>query len=515
MVVNDPVNPFFDVDDDDYISFDVEPKEEEKKNDKFELVLPDLEEPTPAAVHDEEKALELNSESNFLTSIDKLSKLAKSNGLDEHQRKVVHEITDDFIKANLDANGSLRDDVMTTSVDDDLGLSELPPSLDDFALDDEPLSNSSNFSDNDYYEAAEVKEKVLEIDEIISTAISIGASDIHISPNDKVCFTLLGDIVRTDKFGVIESIVIERSQQEILTNVLENDFIENKTVDTSYVLQKGKYKGRRVRLSMGRTFGKPFMVMRVVADDIPSLTDLGVEDEIYSWSGLQNGLVLMNGPTGQGKSTTLAAIIKEIQYSKAKKIITIEKPVEFVYGEKGKALITQIEVGRDARSYRSALTSALRQAPNIILLGEARDRVEMSALLDAAETGHLAISTMHTNSAASTIQRFMKMYENDDLSKNLEMLSEVSRGFANQTLLKSIDEQSRFAVREILSITPEVKALIARGDVKGIKDYQIEREATMEHKLVQAVIDNKCRLSEAREKAVDSFLFDSIIEKFM
>lgn len=506
MVVNDPVNPFFDVDDDDYISFDVEPKEGEKKNDRIELVLPDLEEPTPV-VHDEEESLVLNSESSFLTSIDKLSKLAKSSGLDDHQRKVVHEITDDFIKANLDENGSLRDD--------DLGFSELPPSLDEFTLDDEPLSNSSNFSDNDYYEAAEVKEKVLEIDEIISTAISIGASDIHISPNDKVCFTLLGDIVRTDKFGVIESIVIERSQQEILTNVLENDFIENKTVDTSYVLQKGKYKGRRVRLSMGRTFGKPFMVMRVVADDIPSLSDLGVEDEIYSWSGLQNGLVLMNGPTGQGKSTTLAAIIKEIQYSKPKKIITIEKPVEFVYGEKGKALITQIEVGKDARSYRSALTSALRQAPNIILLGEARDRLEMSALLDAAETGHLAISTMHTNSAASTIQRFMKMYENDDLSKNLEMLSEVSRGFANQTLLKSIDEQSRFAVREILSITPEVKALIARGDVKGIKDYQIEREATMEHKLVQAVVDNKCRLSEAREKAVDSFLFDSIIEKFM
>lgn len=210
-------------------------------------------------------------------------------------------------------------------------------------------------------------------------------------------------------------------------------------------------------------------------------------------------------------STTLASMLQEIQFNRAQKIITLEKPIEYVFGTEGKALITQREVGRDCRSFASGLTSAMRQAPDIIMVGEVRNRLEVNELLRAAETGHLAISTMHTNSAAATINRIKSLYEGDDQLRILASLSDVARGFANQVLLKTMDGKGRFAVREVLSVDEDVAKFIENGDVHAIRGYQEEKGITMEHALAQAVVDGLCTRDAALAQSPYPRLFNKLI----
>lgn len=196
-------------------------------------------------------------------------------------------------------------------------------------------------------------------------------------------------------------------------------------------------------------------------------------------------------------STTLASLLQEIQLSRAQNIITIERPVEFIYGVRGKALVKQREVGRDTRSFEKALTSAMRQAPDIIMVGEVRDQVEVDALLRAAETGHLTISTMHTNSAPATINRIKSLYSGSEQARVLGTLSDVSRGFANQVLVRSVAGDSRFAVHEVLDVGEDVRRMILRGDVEALRGYQLENRITLEHVLARVVSAGKCSADEA------------------
>lgn len=202
-------------------------------------------------------------------------------------------------------------------------------------------------------------------------------------------------------------------------------------------------------------------------------------------------------------STTLASIIREIQLNRSDKIITVEKPVEYVYGIAGRSSVTQREVGRDTKSFAAALDSAMRQHPDVLLIGEVRNQEEVSALLYAAETGHLAFSTMHTNSAPHTLNRIKRLFSGEEQVRILGDLSEVARGFSNQLLVKSLDGKSRSSVNEVLEVDDTVKQLILTGDVRGIVHYQEEQGITMEHELVKAVIEGRCSVEEARK--VSSF----------
>lgn len=248
-------------------------------------------------------------------------------------------------------------------------------------------------------------------------------------------------------------------------------------------------------------------VLRVVSVEPVSVPGLGarcisVESELETF--------VCAGHVVTHNSTTLASMLRRIQLERPQKIITLEKPVEFLYPFDGRALVVQREIGQDARSFSSALDSAMRQAPDIILVGEVRNEEEVDALLRASETGHLTLSTMHTKSAASTINRIKSLYSGSDQLRVLASLSDVARGFANQVLVK--DKQGgRFAVREVLSVDEEVSDLIASGDVAGIRRYQIEHEKTMEHGLADAVLRGKCTLDEARRVSQYRGLFDSLI----
>lgn len=210
-------------------------------------------------------------------------------------------------------------------------------------------------------------------------------------------------------------------------------------------------------------------------------------------------------------STTMSSILRDIQLHRQKKIITIEKPIEAIYPTDGSGLVVQRAIPEDCLSFEGGLTSALRQNPDYILIGEVRDKSEVNEFLRAAETGHLAMSTIHTVNTVTTLNRIRSLFTGDEQKRILSTLGDVLRGIVNQTLVKSKNGNSRFAVREVLTIDYKIRKLIAEDRFSEIRDYQEKNGLTMEHKLVKAYLDDKCTLEEARSKAPDQIYFDEIL----
>ncbi|MBI2989688.1 MAG: PilT/PilU family type 4a pilus ATPase [Candidatus Magasanikbacteria bacterium] len=246
-----------------------------------------------------------------------------------------------------------------------------------------------------------------------------------------------------------------------------------------------EYKGQRFRLNIHMQDKNIGMSCRLVPSTIPSPEELGFEAPLKEFIHLRDGLVLVVGPTGHGKSTTIASMVEQINQTRKSHIITIEDPIEFLFKDK-LSLIEQREVGADTISFASALKHVLRQDPNVIVLGEMRDPDTISTALSAAETGHLVFSTLHTSSAAEAIERIIDAYEGSKQKQILIQLSSVLRGVVAQHLLPTL-KGARVAVREILVNTPAVANLIRTNNITqlysaietGLKDGMI----TMEHSL--------------------------------
>lgn len=465
---------------------------EEQEDDFNEDFVYDLSDETPSKGDDI---------SDILGSIeDYEDNYSNNNGTDiqEYNEEYDDEDSDDI---SAKSSGDDLADILEDNFDD---YDEIDEFLDDDEDEDDYFGNL-NFSTSD-------TEKVT-IDDILGKSFEMGASDVHISPDAEVAFTILGEIVFIKEYGIIPANIVQRAYAQITSHESQAIFAENLELDTAYTVKTGKYKGRRLRLSVGRSFSRVFMVFRTISDTIPTPEDLGVPAELKKWINLPNGLVLICGPTGTGKSTTFASLINQINLNQSKKIITVERPIEYIYPtENAKSLVTQREIGRDARSFSNALTSAMRQAPNVIMIGEVRDKEEVDSLLRASETGHLALSTMHTTSPAGTINRIKSLYEGDEQLRVLSSLKDNVRGIANQVLLRSKDGRSRFAVHCVLDVTPEVSDMIGAGDVGGIQKYMEDNKMTIEHKLVQAVLDKKCDIETARNACIFPDKFDSILK---
>lgn len=202
-------------------------------------------------------------------------------------------------------------------------------------------------------------------------------------------------------------------------------------------------------------------------------------------------------------TNSLASIMRDIQLTQPKKIITVENPVEFVYPHDGKGLVIQRAIPEDCLSFGDGLTSAMRSAPNIILIGEVRNRKEVDELLRASETGHLAVSTIHTSNNVTTLNRIRSLYEGDEQRRILATLGDNLRGIVNQTLVKSLDGKSRFAVREILQVDFNIRKMIQEDRISEIRKIQEDNMTTMEHKLIDCVLMGKCSLEMAISKAPD------------
>ena len=556
------------------------------------------------------------------------------------------------------------------------------------------------------------------LDMVLSYAIEAGASDIHLNADKPVAFTVLGNIVKQHEFPIPDSILMEDLVKGILSHQAMGVFVRDLDYDASYVIKRGRYKGRRFRVSVYKNYGSDGIVFRTITDEIPTPDQLNIEEEVKSWFYQSSGAILVCGPTGSGKafhidtliptptgmkrvgeikigdkiydkdknltevldihqaskkdklykitlengevfkasgphewvvhnnkgllssvttdeifnkfeyeyfipklnfpvrlyngytveerkellysmtgnseleiikldeytdeiielanslgyytyyeneklvinktkskrltrivkvekikdnykdyfcfevdseshtyligntftithnSTTMASILREIQLTQEKKIITIEKPIEAIFPDDGKALVVQRAIPEDCVDFEFGLTGAMRQNPDYILIGEVRNQTEVSEFLRAAETGHLAMSTIHTVNNVTTLNRIRSLFSGEEQRRILATLGDVLRGIVNQQLVMRKDGTGRFAVREALTIDYKIRRLIAEDNFQAIRDFQEANGKTMEQQLAKAVLADKCTLEEARSKAPDQIYFDHVFEEY-
>lgn len=352
----------------------------------------------------------------------------------------------------------------------------------------------------------------LDVDAALGFGVSIGASDVFIKPGSPVWYQVNGITFPSDRFRRVDKERLFEMSGNIITSRLGDEFNTNLELDTSYVIHDGgEHDGARFRVSMihADSFGVE-MVFRYISPHIETPQVLGLPDDVVAWTRLPRGLVLVCGPTGSGKSTSLAAMIRVMQTTQRRHIITIEQPVETVYPRDGLSLIDQREVGVDTISFSNSLQSAMRDAPDVILVGEMRSNEEIDATLYAADSGHLTFSTLHTKSAEETIQRIASRFSGEDRRDILARLSSNLVGVMSQQLLQRADGEGRVAVHEIMHVDRRIASLILDGDVSGIRDVMESEGRSMDHELVRMAGEGLITRDEAYAHAVDPMEFERI-----
>ena len=299
------------------------------------------------------------------------------------------------------------------------------------------------------------------IEELLEAAVGKGASDIHISANLPPVFRIDGKLVRTNQEALtaenVESLVFP-----ILNNEQRRKLEQDWELDLSY----GIHGLGRFRVNVYKNNGTYAAAFRTINTEVPSFETLGLPAVVRKITEKPRGLILVTGPTGSGKSTTLASMIDYINETRNEHILTIEDPVEFVHKSK-KSVVHQRELGQDTRSFANALKSALREDPDIILVGELRDLETISLAITAAETGHLVMGTLHTSSASQTIDRIIDVFPQGQQQQIRIMLSNSLTAVFSQTLLPKIAEngekKGRVMAQEIMVVNGAIANLIREG----------------------------------------------------
>jgi twitching motility protein PilT len=303
---------------------------------------------------------------------------------------------------------------------------------------------------------------MIALTELLEITIKENASDLHLTVGVAPVIRVNGHLITVygNKLTPVET---ERYTREILGDMYEQ-FEKSGEVDTSYSMPGlGRF-----RVNAFKQRGSDALAIRVVALKIPTLSDLGHPSVIKDLTNRQRGLILVTGPTGSGKSTTLAAMINEINSTRADHIITLEDPIEYLH-KHNKSIINQREIGKDSRSYQSALKAILREDPDVILVGEMRDLETIAIAITAAETGHLVLSTLHTIGAAKTIDRIVDVFPPYQQQQIKIQLAAVLQGIVSQQLLPKEDGSGRVAALEVMVTTPAIQNLVREG-----KTHQIE-----------------------------------------
>ena len=290
--------------------------------------------------------------------------------------------------------------------------------------------------------------------------IERGASDLHLVGEELPLVRVHGELTALDD-KAISAKELESNIWEMFGVDAKKKFADTLELDVAYDLD-----GQRFRVNIHQQVGVIALAARAIPTTIPTPDELNFEPALRETVTLMDGLVLVVGPTGHGKSTTLASIIEEINRTKKTHIITIEDPIEFLFDDK-ESLIEQREVGSDTRSFDEALKHVLRQDPNVILVGEMRDPETITTVLTAAETGHLVFSTLHTSSAAEAIERIVDVFDGAKQKQVLIQLASALRVVVAQQLVPTVDGK-RMAVREVLVNTPAVANLIRENAVAQI-----------------------------------------------
>ncbi len=303
-------------------------------------------------------------------------------------------------------------------------------------------------------------EQLKKIRAYLKKLVELGGSDLHIKANSVIRARIDGELVQFAG-GVLSHTDAMTLAKELLRGRFA-EFVQNKEIDLVYPFDERN----RFRVNMFFQIDGVSAVFRVIPIDIPSFADLHLPDVLREFTKKERGLVLVTGVTGSGKSTTLASMINEINLTKKKHIITIEDPVEFVHKDRG-CIINQRSVGQDTLSFKNALRAALREDPDIILVGEMRDIETINLALHAADTGHLVFSTLHTIDAKETINRIIAQFPTEEQPRVRMSLSSVIQGVVSQRLIPTLDGKRRAAM-EVLVRTPTIEKLIMEN-----RDYEL------------------------------------------
>ena len=341
----------------------------------------------------------------------------------------------------------------------------------------------------------------LVIDDLLRKMISIKASDLHLAAKRPPSVRINGEISAIEGYAPLTGRQIDTLMSTIMTDRHRVSFDKTHELDFAYSIAGLS----RFRINILKQQGVTGSVIRAIPNDIKSTEELGLPDMLNKLAYLPRGLVLVTGPTGSGKSTTLAAIIDRANRTRKDHIITIEDPIEFVHEHKN-SIITQREIGVDTDSFPNALKAALREDPDIILVGEMRDLETISTAITAAETGHLVFGTLHTQSAPETISRIVDVFPDSSKDQVRQQLGATIQGIVCQTLVKTIDG-GRAAAIEYMKGIPSIRNLVRKNHIDQIKTYIETGSAndmhTMDQDLVRLVKDGRVRIDVAAEKCAD------------
>ncbi len=301
------------------------------------------------------------------------------------------------------------------------------------------------------------------IDELLEQVVVRGASDLHVTVGAEPVVRINGRLERLEEFSRLSPEDTQRMLYRILSTEQQKHFEVNRQIDISYSipgLARFRVNVYFQRESLGAAF-------RLIPAELKTLEQLGLPQVLREFTTKPRGLVLVTGPTGSGKSTTLAAVIDEINRTRDDHIMTIEDPIEFLHRHK-RCIVNQREIGPDATSFAEALRGALRQDPDVILLGEMRDLETIATALTAAETGHLVFATLHTQDAPSTVDRLIDVFPAAQQEQVRVQIASTLQGIVTQTLLPTADGQGRVAALEVLLPDDAVRNLIRQAKVEQV-----------------------------------------------
>ena len=323
----------------------------------------------------------------------------------------------------------------------------------------------------------------MEINLLLKKAVQMGASDIHLSVGIEPIARIHGKFVKLTDFPMTGELTLNYAK-----NILGEGGIKQLEsigeIDTAYDIKNLS----RFRVNIFLQKGNCAIAFRVISDNIPSMESLLLPDVIRPLCGKQRGLILVTGPTGSGKSTTLASMINYMNTNMSKHIITIEDPIEYLHHH-GKSMVNQRQVGTDTRCFANALRAALREDPDVVLVGEMRDLETISTALTAAETGHLVLSTLHTVGSAKTIDRIVDIFPPEQQLQIRVQLSSVIEAVVSQQIMMKENGRGRVAAFEIMLGTPPIRNLIREGKTHQIQTIlqtsAAEQMKTMDSSLLE------------------------------
>lgn len=354
-----------------------------------------------------------------------------------------------------------------------------------------------------------------DIDDVLTDAVDRGASDIHIASMRPIKLRINGTMYKFAKYQIMDP----ADMNELITNngrLINKEMVQQlntqRSVDTAYVIRKGRRHGERFRVHFAEEMNGPAIVFRHIRPEIFKPEEIGLTQDVVDWGLLSQGMILVTGPTGSGKSATLSSILRNVQLTKPGKIITLEEPIETVYPLDGAADIWQREVPENCPTFVRGITDAMREDPDVILVGEIRDYPTIQAAMQACNTGHLTFATIHANSAPDVVTRIMDLAGDADKGELRSNLARNLKGILSQRLLLKPGNDGRIAVREIIHVGRRQKLQIARNDVDAMAADLRARVADLDSQMLMLAIQGKTTLKSARSASMDRAGFDAMVD---